>query len=127
MDLATRFDIEMRPPGRLKPYAANARRHSRKQIQQIAGSIRRFGFTNPVLVSDDGQRLIYVISPDPWTPLATQPGQEVLDQDDVLHIPGFGFDGRRGLSPLRYALRMTGAVALATQEYSARFFANVPR
>jgi len=38
----------------LKPYARNARTHSRKQIRQIANSIERFGFTNPVLVSDDG-------------------------------------------------------------------------
>jgi hypothetical protein len=52
---------------------------------------------------------------------------EVYDQDDVLHIPGFGFDGYRGLSPLRHHLRMSGAVALATQEYAARFFANNAR
>jgi hypothetical protein len=51
----------------------------------------------------------------------------VLDQDDVLHVAGFGFNGFRGLSPLRHALRMTGAVSLATQEYAARFFANSAR
>ena len=39
----------------LKPYPRNARTHSRKQIKQIAASIERFGFTNPVLVSDDGE------------------------------------------------------------------------
>ncbi|MGN3974840.1 site-specific DNA-methyltransferase [Tsuneonella sp. SYSU-LHT278] len=39
----------------LKPYARNARTHSRKQIKQIAASIERFGFTNPVLVSDAGE------------------------------------------------------------------------
>jgi ParB-like chromosome segregation protein Spo0J len=39
----------------LRPYACNARTHSRKQIKQIAASIERFGFTNPVLVSDDGE------------------------------------------------------------------------
>ncbi|HVR90304.1 MAG TPA: DNA methyltransferase [Novosphingobium sp.] len=39
----------------LKPYAGNARTHSKKQIKQIAASITRFGFTNPVLVSDDGE------------------------------------------------------------------------
>ncbi len=39
----------------LRPYARNARTHSRKQIRQIAASIERFGFTNPVLVSDDGE------------------------------------------------------------------------
>jgi len=44
--------IEMRPPGTLRPYAGNARQHSRKQVRQIAESIRRFGFTNPVLIGD---------------------------------------------------------------------------
>jgi DNA modification methylase len=41
------------PVESLRPYIGNARQHSRKQIQQIARSIERFGFTNPVLVSDD--------------------------------------------------------------------------
>ena len=39
----------------LRPYERNARTHSKKQIKQIAASIERFGFTNPVLVSDDGE------------------------------------------------------------------------
>jgi DNA modification methylase len=39
----------------LRPYPRNARRHSKKQIRQIADSIERFGFTNPVLVSEDGE------------------------------------------------------------------------
>lgn len=39
----------------LRPYDRNARTHSKKQIQQIATSISRFGFNNPVLVSDEGQ------------------------------------------------------------------------
>ena len=38
----------------LKPYARNARRHSKAQIKQIAASIERFGFNNPVLIADDG-------------------------------------------------------------------------
>ena len=36
----------------LKPRSANPRTHSKKQIVQIANAIRRFGFTNPVLVDD---------------------------------------------------------------------------
>ena len=39
----------------LRPYPRNARTHSKKQIKQIAASIERFGFTNPVLVSDAGE------------------------------------------------------------------------
>ncbi len=39
----------------LKPYPRNARRHSRAQIKQIAASIERFGFSNPVLIADDNE------------------------------------------------------------------------
>jgi DNA modification methylase len=39
----------------LRPYGGNARTHSKKQVRQIADSIRKFGFTNPVLVSDDNE------------------------------------------------------------------------
>jgi HK97 family phage portal protein len=78
-----------------------------------------------VMPNADASRLIYVIDPDPFFPGTTE--RVVLDQDDVLHVAGFGFNGFRGLSPLRHALRMTGAVSLATQEYAARFFANSAR
>jgi len=37
-------------PGSLRPYPRNARTHSKKQVRQIAESIRRFGFTAPVLI-----------------------------------------------------------------------------
>lgn len=40
---------------KLTPYAGNARTHSKKQIEQIAASIGKFGFNNPVLVNDEGQ------------------------------------------------------------------------
>lgn len=46
-------NIEERSIESLKPYARNARTHSKKQIKQIAASIKRFGFTNPVLIGDD--------------------------------------------------------------------------
>jgi len=39
----------------LRPYPHNARTHSNKQIRQIAGSIKKFGFCNPVLIDDQKQ------------------------------------------------------------------------
>lgn len=36
----------------LNPYENNARTHSKEQVEEIAESIRRFGFTNPILVDD---------------------------------------------------------------------------
>ena len=49
------MNIEYTPVKELRPYAANARTHSRKQIRQIAKSIERFGFCNPVLIDDSNQ------------------------------------------------------------------------
>ena len=49
------YHIELIPVTSLRPYDRNARTHSKKQVRQIASSIERFGFTNPVLISDDGQ------------------------------------------------------------------------
>jgi ParB-like chromosome segregation protein Spo0J len=47
--------IEVWPIDRLVPYQKNSRTHSQLQVQQIARSIQRFGFTNPILVdSEDG-------------------------------------------------------------------------
>lgn len=46
--------VEMLPVETLKPFARNARTHSKKQVRQIADSIETFGFTNPVLVDRDG-------------------------------------------------------------------------
>src|SRR4051812_9388486 len=49
--------IESRPVSSLIPYAKNARTHSDEQVALIAGSIRSFGFTNPILV-DGGNGII---------------------------------------------------------------------
>lgn len=46
--------MTMRPVGDLKPYANNPRTHSKRQIRQIADSIREFGWTNPVLIDAEG-------------------------------------------------------------------------
>jgi len=46
--------IERWPIGRLVPYARNARTHSDAQVGQIAASIREWGWTNPVLVDEEG-------------------------------------------------------------------------
>ena len=45
--------IEQIKTGELIPYARNARTHNDIQIIQIAGSIKEFGFTNPVLIDAD--------------------------------------------------------------------------
>jgi hypothetical protein len=49
--------IEYLTPGALRPWNNNARTHSKKQLKQIAESISRFGFTNPILIDDDNSIL----------------------------------------------------------------------
>lgn len=46
--------FELRDVDDLIPYARNARTHSPEQVQKLAGSIKEFGFLNPVVISDDG-------------------------------------------------------------------------
>ena len=46
-----------------------------------------------------------------------------LSPSDVLHIPGLGFDGRVGYSPIAMAKNAIG-MAIACEEYGAKFFAN---
>jgi DNA modification methylase len=53
-DGARQLVVMWRNIERLIPYARNARTHSDAQIAQIAGSIREFGFTNPVLIDEKG-------------------------------------------------------------------------
>jgi HK97 family phage portal protein len=50
-------------------------------------------------------------------------GMVTLRRDEVLHIPGLGFDGLIGYSPIAMAKNAIG-MALATEEYGASFFAN---
>ena len=45
--------IETLKTADLIPYARNSRTHSEAQVAQIAGSIREFGFTNPILIDKD--------------------------------------------------------------------------
>ena len=49
--------------------------------------------------------------------------QVCLSPSEVLHIPGLGFDGLVGYSPIAMAKNAIG-LAIATEEYGAKFFAN---
>jgi DNA modification methylase len=51
------MEIEYTPVHELQPYLNNARMHSKRQIRQIASSIKKFGFCNPVLI-DDAKQII---------------------------------------------------------------------
>jgi len=46
--------IEYKKTGDLIPYINNSRTHSEQQVAQVASSIKEFGFTNPILIDEDG-------------------------------------------------------------------------
>lgn len=50
-------------------------------------------------------------------------GKEVLSDREILHLPGLGYDGICGVSPIRAARESIG-MGLAAQEYGARLFGN---
>jgi HK97 family phage portal protein len=53
----------------------------------------------------------------------TDRGVYLLRREEVLHVPGLGFDGLIGYSPIAMAKNAIG-MAIATEEYGASFFAN---
>ena len=63
----------------------------------------------------------YQVSNDDAPTMKT--GTVILKPIDVLHIPGLGFDGLVGYSPIAMAKNAIG-LAIATEEYGAKFFAN---
>ena len=73
---------------------------------------------------DEHNKLIYIYSRyDEANPNIKIQGEIVLKQKDVLHIPGLGFDGLVGYSPIAMAKNALG-ISLACEEYGASFFAN---
>jgi HK97 family phage portal protein len=51
-------------------------------------------------------------------------GPLVLDQEDVLHVPGIGFDGLKGISPIAWAGRQPIGIGLAMEEATGRMHSN---
>lgn len=82
-----------------------------------------------VIATPDGSRLIYEVQPDPTieAPAQSVASMRVLDQDDILHVPGFGFNGLRGMSALRYSLANSGTLAINAQDFSSQFLKNMAR
>jgi DNA modification methylase len=54
MGISSTLSVVYRELSSLRPYQGNARRHSKRQLRQIAESIRSFGFANPILVDTNG-------------------------------------------------------------------------
>lgn len=52
------MNIELRDVSTILPYAKNAKQHPKKQVKQIAASIKSFGFNQPVVVDKDGVLIV---------------------------------------------------------------------
>lgn len=73
---------------------------------------------------DDRGNIYYVYSRNSdENPMFKEYGNIKLKAEDVLHIPGLGFDGLIGYSPIAMAKNAVG-MTLACEEYGASFFAN---
>ena len=72
---------------------------------------------------DDNGRLYYKYYRGNDEAIRSKEYEVVLSPYDVLHIPGLGFDGLVGYSPIAMAKNAIG-LAIATEEYGAKFFAN---
>ena len=48
------YEHVIKPLSELTEYDSNSRTHSAEQVEQVERSIKEFGFTNPILISEDG-------------------------------------------------------------------------
>lgn len=88
-----------------------------RKLRNQSGRLRELWWINPARVkygrADDGSK-VYVIDGDQ---------DNALTDREILHIPGFGYDGVCGASPIRLAREGIG-LALAAEEYGARLFGS---
>ncbi|MCF2911770.1 phage portal protein [Halomonas sp. Cn5-12] len=80
---------------------------------------------NQTIIEKKDGRLRYHTQLD--TTSSAGPGYKGLDQDDVLHLPNVGFNGVYSPSVIGLAAKQGIGLALAAEEYSARFFSNGAR
>lgn len=72
---------------------------------------------------DENGELYYIYTRSSEEAKTMEGAMVYLTPRDVLHIPGLGFDGLVGYSPIAMAKNAIG-LAIATEEYGAKFFAN---
>jgi HK97 family phage portal protein len=104
--------------------------------ETLMGHLLLWGNAYAQIIRDGRGKVIalYPLMPDKMTVDRTEKGELYyiynkdgvdypLRSDEVLHIPGLGFDGLVGYSPIAMAKNAIG-MAIATEEYGAKFFAN---
>lgn len=89
----------------------------RDNAARVVGLLPILGRTKPERV--DGRNR--------YTTTFADGSQEALDQDDVIHVPGLGFDGIQGISPIQWAGRQPIGISLALEEFVGRVHSNGAR
>lgn len=90
-------------------------RNRRGDVEQLEPLPRQ-----QTIIEKTGGRLRYYAN-------LNEEGYRGLDQDDVLHLPNVGFDGIASPSVIGLAAKQGIGLAMAAEEYSARFFSNGAR
>lgn len=104
--------------------------------ETLMGHLLLWGNSYSQIIRDGRGKVIaiYPLMPDKMTVKRSEKGEiyylynkegedYILRKDEVLHIPGLGFDGLTGYSPIAMAKNAIG-MAIATEEYGAKFFSN---
>jgi ParB-like nuclease domain len=95
--------IERVPVATIRLNPKNARTHSRKQIRQIAASIRKFGFLNP-LILDEGNMI-----------LAGHGRLEAARLEGMAHVPIVRFDHLSDAKAMKLLLALVDRYAETTE------------
>lgn len=109
--------------------------------EQMVASVLLGGNSYTVIERDGANRPVALL-PVPWQSVTVQRlkggrnqyvidigdgTKEVYDQSDVLHVPGLGFDGLKGMSVISCGARQAIGLALATESHGSHLFANGAR
>ena len=57
-EILASFDTQPMDISKIRPYVKNAKKHDTKQIENVANSIRRFGWQQPIVVDENGEIII---------------------------------------------------------------------
>lgn len=131
------------PNYRLLRHQVNPRMTAFRFKQTITGHLLTWGngYSQIIRARDGRVAELYILRPDrmkitgsavkpvyEYRPINPQVGREVIKfkPDEILHIPGFGFDGIKGYSLITLARQSIG-MGLALEEHGARYFSNDSR
>lgn len=84
--------------------------------------VRDMGMASELLLLDPSQVEPEIIGGKLWYKITGR--QQPVSCSDIIHIKGMGFNGYKGLDPIRYYAREVLGLAIATQTYAAKYYEN---